>query len=314
MLLSESSKVKRILVTTNKGLFGRTLSGFILKPGCSQNEILFFDGYIDSESDSNPFEEIIESFRPEIIIHNAVKLPRGGDIHNWSLKERNLGVFELILDAAEKFRVRNVLAFTSYHVFSKALQAPFKLNELNLEGTKLESWYSSYKIEEIRFASAHNQKKSITKVNFIMLPHMFGVYDNFEEGKRHFVADVIVKISEAKNLHQSTVSFKGDGRQKLQLASSESLVSFVLDDYLKRMATADFVEVFNGGACASLSDVTNFVADALNYQGRVVFDIAADKRHARNMYFRELNTLVEIQEFHISLKKVVDEYTRATVK
>lgn len=314
MGFKESSKVKRILITTKRGLFGGTTSRAILKSGRSWDNLMFFDKYIDADSEQNIFEEFIESYRPEIIIHNAVKLPRGGDINDWRLKERNQKVYELVLNAAEKCKVQYVLTFTSYHVFHKALIAPFRLNDLNLEKQEEESWYSSYKVEEIRFASANNCKKSATRINFIMLPHMFGTYDNFGEGRRHFVADAIVKISEAKRHHEKKVVFKGDGRQKIQLASSESLVSFVLNEYLERISTADFIEVFDRGACVSLSEVANFISDTLNYRGRVVFDISANKRHVRNMYFREFNTIAERQSFQLALKEVIHQYTLAAGK
>ena len=298
----------RVLVTTGNGLIGKTLKLSNAIQLQNRFEFRFLDNYIVKEN-INTINRQIKEFSPEIIIHNAVKLPRGSQRNQADLRLRNAETFQTVLDISETSSTRFVLAFTSYHVFHAHDSLPYKMSDLSLDPVKHKNWYAQSKVDELTLAEDFNRKSNLDKVKFLMLPHMFGIYDNFEDGKRHFIADVITRISMAKVSHENFVFFSTNEDQFIQFLNAEELITFLLSDYLAKIEDADFITILNKGVVMRLTDVIRFTASTLRYSGNILFSESKGPDVFRSMYFREKNEEKHVKSFYFALKNLLASYT-----
>jgi nucleoside-diphosphate-sugar epimerase len=297
----------RVLVTTGNGLIGKTLK--YSKAVQSQNkfEFRYLESYIEKENISAIKKQVMD-FSPEIIIHNAVKLPRGNQKNQVNLRLRNAETFQTVLDISETSSTSFVLAFTSYHVFNSYDSLPYKISNLVLDSTRHDTWYAQSKVDELILAQDFNRKSNLDKVKFVMLPHMFGIHDNFEDGKRHFIADMILKISGAKSSYKEFVSFSTNEDQFLQFLNAEDLITFLLGDYLVSIEEFDFITILNKGVVMRLTDIIKFAASTLEYSGKVLFSESEESDFFRSMYFWKKNEEKNVESFYNALRSLLTRY------
>jgi nucleoside-diphosphate-sugar epimerase len=299
-----------VLVTSSNGLIGQSIYHRLLlreKPK-SDFSFIFLNRSIANLENEEDVNHVIRKFKPKIIIHNAVTLPRGKNRNRWELKNINTKVFQNILNASQDYGVSWVLAFTSYHVFPPTTELPYNLENLSLDEMAHKDWYSQYKINEISVSKSRNLNSSSMETKFLMLPHMFGIYDNFEEGKRHVIADFIVDLFQAKVENSENQVFSIDVNQELQIADALSLADFILEDYLKRIETSSFIEIFDDGIRIKLIELIYLIANLLQYNGNIEIRSPEEVRHSRSMYFRHSNSEEQMRRLHFALKEVIDSY------
>jgi nucleoside-diphosphate-sugar epimerase len=297
----------KVLITSSRGLIGGTLKNIFLSSPHPKFEVHFLSEYICRENVVAINSEI-RAFSPEIIIHNAAKLPRGNRNRDWNLRTENNEIFDIVLNSAKANEVRHILAFTTYHIFETGILPPFHKVELRRKIMQYDNWYSMSKFEELVLAEDFNQNNVSPKITFIMLPHMFGIHDNFEDGKRHFVADNISKISIAKVNNQNSIKLAANPKQLIQLADAEELIKYIFDFYLENLKASEFVVIFDGGVVITLEEAIQLIASLMGYSGKLEFSSRDNSRHSRDMYFRVQNSEKDLQNFISSLKSMITQY------
>jgi nucleoside-diphosphate-sugar epimerase len=300
----------KVLVTTPQGLIGKTLKFQINNSFQERFEFKFLNTYITKENQNAINSEII-SFSPDIIIHNAVKLPRGDQKNQTDLGSRNVETFRVILNSLLVSDVKHILAFTTYHVFEPDIAPPFKRIDLNLDHNKHNNWYAKSKVDELILAKEFNRERNFEHVKFIMLPHLFGAHDNFEEGKRHFVSDMIVKLLKAKVNNQEFVEFSTNPEQSIQLLDAEELVKFILNFYLENIESTEFIRILNRGIAIKLVELIEKTASFLDYRGSLKFESVGAASTSRSMYFQQANSEAELNDFYRTINGLLLMYAKS---
>jgi len=206
----------KILVTAGGGLVGTWLRKVSILD--KKNQYYFHSRAHGDLTEFSNVEKMISNCNPDIIIHNAASLNGALDSDsNKALNAKfNIQIFSNILNMIPNNQ--RIVCISSYHVFN--IEAPFK--NFNLLNANQSTVYSRLKTEEMFLA------KDYPNVKFILYPHLFGIYDNYQDQRAHFLANSIKRIYHAKQSNLKNIDFLGNPRQILQFTTGEEAANFVV--------------------------------------------------------------------------------------
>jgi GDP-L-fucose synthase len=289
----------RILVTAGSGLVGNSLK-LQLKQHLCEDEYFFHSKSQGDLLQPRVFRQLIEEIAPNLIIHNAAAL--GGafaspaDSRNFTLQ--NTRIFENLKNVITPDHI--VLCVSSYHVFSG--HAPFK--EFSKLDLNQESGYASEKILQI--FSTQSQKN----FKYIFFPHLFGEFDNFKEGRAHFIANSIRRIVNAKERNLGSIEFYGSPRRKLQFASGNHAANVIIATTKSSIPDNQRFTLGNIGWVASCINVFSELCDIIGYSGEIKKISSPNLIADRDMYFDKAQELTSENrtEFRAEMRKAVEYY------
>jgi len=264
----------RILITARNGLTGSWL--FKNKDKIHGLSLIFHERVNGDLGESKTVKKILEKSNPDIIIHNAAIL--SGSLSDHSLKqknsENNLLIFKNILEHLSSNQ--KLISLSSYHVYSNS--PPF----LNLDTSILNfnTPYASWKSNEILIS------KEQKNISFILLPHLFGAYDNFRPGRAHFIADSINRICFAIDHNEDKIEFFGDRDLTMQFATGAQAADFILNQVRFGPNDSNRYIQANIGWVAKAELVFRALLNILKFKGEVQTSNSRSSLNSRSLYFK----------------------------
>lgn len=291
----------KILVASGSGLTGKSL-------GRNSNYFPEFEFYFHFRKDgdlSSPIvvRDLLKQVSPDVIIVNAASLvgARGPEELKDSYSKNNFEIFRNFLQSASK--TQQIICFSSYHVFGGL--SPFSV--LDTSDMNQSSQYVREKALEVECSLSKEN------VKFIFFPHLFGVFDNFERDRAHFIADSIRRISEAKQTAESFLQFFGNRKRVLQFGTGDQAALFALE--LIRQENLSHHKFFNGniGWSFEIGKIFEALCQLIDFSGEIRFEDAPndDLQSHRNMYFDQSELYNSIpNNFVFALQETIDYYNK----
>jgi GDP-L-fucose synthase len=139
--------------------------------------------------------------------------------------------------------------------------------------------YALAKIAGIEMCWAHNRQHH-TQFLAVMPTNLYGEGDNYDLNTSHVVPALIRKMSEAKELGNSSVTVWGSGRPRRELLHSDDLAEACL--FLMGLSEAKFGELTSEdqaplinigyGQDFTIREIAEMIADVVGFRGELVFD------------------------------------------
>ena len=291
----------RILVTAGSGLTGNAFRQ-LATTKYSNHEFFFHTKSNGDLSNPDVFNFLFANFKPSIIIHNASKL-HGSFATKQNIEESkktNTKIFENLVK--ELLPNQQVYCLSSYHVFASS--APFSF--LDLESLNWNTSYAQEKSKQIERAFSH------PNINFVILPHLFGVYDNFSPGRAHFIANSIRRIVTAQEQQNTQIEFFGNPHRILQFSTAELVTNFTLNMIFSSLPMKERYFMANVGWVRSCHEVFTKICSIVGFNGLVIPVSSDEDSIERNMYFPISSNPFDVDElkFLANLGTAVDYFKR----
>jgi nucleoside-diphosphate-sugar epimerase len=295
----------RILVTSGSGLTGNAFRR-LAATKYSGHEFFFHSKSAGDLSVTDVFSSLLAKVKPDVIIHNAGKL-HGSFASEASIvesKKINANIFDNLIKEVRPYQ--QVYSLSSYHVFPSS--APFSV--LDLESLNWETSYAQEKSRQIVGALFH------PNVNFVILPHLFGEYDNFLPGRAHFVANSIRRVVAAQQQHDEQIEFFGSESRVLQFSTADLVADYILNTIFSDLASEKRYLLVDVGWVRTCYEVFTRICDIVGFNGAVVA-VDSDKNIVeRDMYYSSGTNQYNSDEIQLlnSLRVAVDYFKRSEGK
>jgi GDP-L-fucose synthase len=216
-----------------------------------------------------------EKEKPEYVFLAAAKV--GGINANSSYPAdfiyQNLSIALNVIHASYKHNVKKLCNLGSSCIYPRIAPQPLK-EEYLLSGS-LESTNEAYaiaKIAAIKLCRYYNEQY---RTNFIsVMPcNLYGPGDNYDLDNSHVLPALIRKMHEAKK-HNTKVILWGDGTPLREFLFSDELaiaIIYLMEQYDSR-AIGEFINIGSGSEI-SIKDLALLIAEIVEYQGDIVWDI-----------------------------------------
>jgi len=292
----------RILVTSGSGLTGNAFRN-LSKTKYPSHEFFFHTKSKGDLSMPDVFRFLLANVKPDVIIHNAANL-HGSFASRENIEESkriNTKIFENLVEALHPFQ--KVYCLSSYHVFASS--APFSF--LDLKSLNWNTSYAQEKSRQIERAVSH------PNVNFMILPHLFGEYDNFSPGRAHFIANSIRRVAAAQERADAQIEFFGSADRILQFSTAELVADFTLKTIFSDLTFGERYIIANVGWVRTCLEVFESICGIVGFDGLVVPVNSGKDHFERNMYFSSSTNPYDMDEldFLKSLRTAVDYFNRS---
>lgn len=283
----------KIFVAGGGGLTGKSIRDLSSK--FSNFKYYFHNRDLGDLSNLNVVKNLLKKESPDIIILNAASLSGSHGLASEN-KKKSLNNFAIHENFSELISAnQKILSFSSYHVFRT--RPPF-LN-LNISDANEQTSYAAEKTAEIRSGWSN------PNVSFLLFPHLFGRYDNFEINRAHFIANSIRRIHLAKDVDSKEIEFIGNHNRVLQFASGSQAANFALEMCSQNEMPQNKVINADIGWVIDIGKVFVEICDLIGYKGNIRFEELESPITNNDMFFN-CNILSCVpSEFRLELEKSV---------
>lgn len=270
---------ERIFVAGHRGMVGAALVRALRQRGNCQ---LILRGH--DELDLCDADQVDEFFSENSIDTVYLAAARVGGIHaNNSYPAEfirlNLQIENNVIHHAWRYRVKRLLFLGSSCIYPR--NAPQPMREEYLLDGKLEPTNEAYaiaKIAGIKLCESYNRQYG-TDFRSIMPTNLYGPGDNFHAQDSHVLPALIRRFHEARQHHQRDVVVWGSGealREFLYVDDMARACLWLMDQprsALETLASPQCSHINAGsGEEIRIADLAAWVAEAVGYEGRIIFD------------------------------------------
>ena len=266
-------KKARIYVAGNRGMVGSAIVRALTNGGW-ENLIFRTSKELDLR-DNGRVASFFADAKPDYVFLAAAKV--GGILANSTFPADfiydNLAIQTNVIHQAYVHGVKKLLFLGSSCIYPKHAQQPIKEEYLltgPLEPTN--EWYAVAKISGIKMCQAYRRQYGC---NFIaaMPTNLYGLADNYHPKNSHVIPALIRKAHEAKERGDREMIVWGSGTPRREFLYSDDLADacVFLMQTTRTEATEDLFNV-GVGADLTIADLAHAVAQAVGFEGAVVFD------------------------------------------
>lgn len=249
--------------------------------------------------------------RPDWVIIAAAKVGGIGANATYPAEfiGENLVIAHNTIDGAYKAGVKKLLFLGSSCIYPRECPQPIKEDYLltgPLEPTN--EWYAVAKIAGLKLCQAYSKQHGVHYIS-LMPTNLYGPGDNFDLKNSHVLPALIRKFVDAKEQNLPEVVVWGTGtprREFLYVDDLAKAVVWAMENY----AGNQWLNVGTGEDC-TIAELAHLVADAVGYQGAIVFDTTKPDGTPRKLLdVSRINVLGWKAQTTLSsgLKKAVDWY------
>eukprot|EP00771_Trimastix_marina_P002447 gnl/Trimastix_PCT/3579.p1 GENE.gnl/Trimastix_PCT/3579~~gnl/Trimastix_PCT/3579.p1 ORF type:complete len:336 (-),score=91.92 gnl/Trimastix_PCT/3579:68-1075(-) len=271
---SSFKMAKRILVTGADGMVGHGIRIVVDKEGASSDETWIFTDFHDADlRDMAATRALFETHRPTHVIHLAARV--GGLFenlaHNVEFWHENMSINQNVIQCSHEFGVTKLVSCLSTCIFPD--QTTYPIDETMIHNGpphfSNQGYAYSKRMVDVMNRIYHKQHGSL--FTSVIPTNIFGVHDNYYIQGGHVIPGLIHKCYLAKRDNTDFVIW-GDGSPLRQFIYSEDLARLMIwvlrsyDDPEPIILSVDEQDE------VSIGDVARMVAEAMHFQGKVVFD------------------------------------------
>jgi len=262
------------------------------------------------------FKEI----RPERVIHTAAKVGGLGAnmAHMGEFFYDNMMINLNVLEASRQTGVKKVVSFLSTCIFPDEVEYPITEDKLHLGEPHSSNYGYAYAKRMLEVQSrAYNQQYGVelkgnkmcfnTKYLSVIPTNIYGPNDNFNLESSHVVPATIHKCYLAKR-DDIPLWVWGDGTPLREFIYSEDvgeLTQLVLDHYEN-----DNPLILSTGEEHSIRQLVIAVADAMDFQGQIIYDAnkpnGQHRKPTSNLLLKNFVPEYKFTPFEEGIKKTVD--------
>ncbi|MCK9240617.1 GDP-L-fucose synthase [Desulfocurvus sp.] len=217
-------------------------------------------------------DALFEAERPEYVLLAAARVGgiHANDIRPAEFIRDNLAIQTNVIHSAWKAGVRKLLFLGSSCIYPKF--APQPLREEYLLSGALEptnQWYAVAKIAGIKMCQAYRRQYGFAAI-CLMPTNLYGPHDNFDAESSHVLPALMGRFHAAKAAGQAEVAVWGSGTPRREFLHVDDLASACL--HLMDHYDAEEIVNVGSGQDVTIAELAGMVAEAVGYQGRIVFD------------------------------------------
>ena len=258
-------------------------------------------------------ENIFKIHKPTHVIHCAGRV--GGLGGNLTAKGEyyydNIMINTNVLEACRIYNVQKVVSFLSTCIFPDAIEYPLTEKKIHLGAPHWSNYGYAYakRMLDVQTAVYRDQYN----VNFVsVIPtNIYGPNDNFNLENGHVIPSLIHKCYLAK---KNNTEFKvwGSGKPLREFIYSKDigkLTNWVLDNYDESEPI-----IFSTSQEISIKDLVTLIVDAMNFKGKVIFDITKPegqfRKPADNSKLKSYLPEFEFTTIEDGIKETVDWFCK----
>lgn len=260
----------RIYVAGHRGMVGSAIVRRLRADGFT-NLVLQTHAELDL-TDQAAVDAFFASERPEYVFLAAAKV---GGIHANSTYPAdfirdNLAIQTNVIHSAWKHGTKKLLFLGSSCIYPRDCPQPIKEEYLltgPLEPTN--EWYAIAKIAGIKLCQAYRKQYGFNAI-CAMPTNLYGPGDNYHPENSHVVPALIRRFHEAKLRGDKDVVIWGTGTPLREFLHVDDLAEACL--LLMRRYSGEQIVNVGLGEEVSIAQLAQLIAEAVGYEGRLVFD------------------------------------------
>lgn len=259
---------KRVWVAGERGMVGRAIVRRLAREGCT---IVSPEARIDLRDQAATFAWL-DTAKIDLIFLAAAKV--GGIAANNDFPGEflydNLMIEANVIEGARRAGVAKLVFLGSSCIFPKLAAQPMAESALltgPLEPTN--EWYAIAKIAGLKLCAAYRRQYGCDFIS-AQPTNLYGPFDNFDLESSHVLPALMRKAHEAKLAGADAMTVWGSGaplREFLHVDDLADALVFLAQTY----SAEDFVNIGSGDE-VSIAQLAQLVADAVGFEGRLVFD------------------------------------------
>jgi GDP-L-fucose synthase len=273
-----------IVVTGGAGFLGRAVVARLQRQGYRR---IFVPRSRDYDlTHEEPVARLYRDAEPRVVVHLAARVGGIGanQANPGSFFYDNLVMGAMLMEHGRRAAIEKFVAIGTVCAYPKHTPIPFQEEELwNGYPEETNAPYGLAKKMLLVQSQAYRQQYGLNAV-YLLPVNLYGPGDNFDPASAHVIPDLIRKFVEAKEAGSPEVIAWGDGsptREFLYVDDAAEGIVLATEQY-------DRPEPINLGSSFEISirDLTQEIARAVGYQGRVVWDTSKPNGQPR----RKLDT------------------------
>lgn len=260
----------RIYVAGHRGLVGSAIVRRLQADGAT-NLILRTHHELDLV-DQAAVEAFFAIEQPEYVFLAAAKV---GGIHANSTYPAefihdNLAIQTNVIHSAWKHGAKKLLFLGSSCIYPRDCPQPIK-EEYLLTGPleQTNEWYAVAKIAGLKMCQAYRRQYDFDAI-VAMPTNLYGPGDNYHPDNSHVVPALIRRIHDAKITATPRVTIWGSGTPLREFLHVEDLADAAL--FLMQYYNDEDPVNVGSGQEVSIAELAGAIAEAVNYEGELVFD------------------------------------------
>lgn len=285
----------KIVILGSTGFLGSNLKFFFIKNDIDGD--FFFCDSINILRE-NELNEYIEKTNPDIIINCCGIV--GSSEMNKNLDEdemfnKNFILNMNILNCCKKYNIKRLITFSSYRMFGENINDFYNEEDIHsiYKINHNAGYLLSKKLLDIQIQLF--KKKHITEIVCLILPNVFGCFDNFDINGRILPA-LITKIEKAKNKNED-LYLNTNANNTMNLIYVEDVFNIV-NSCLTNDVSGNII-IFNKNGTYKLKEITEKLKGIFDYKKNIIFSEETETRsNIMNPDISKFNYFFENYKFH----------------
>jgi len=301
-----------VLVTGASGLVGMAVQEQVGAQKLDAEAQWMFASSKDANlCDLKSTEALFERVKPTHVLHLAAHV--GGLFANMKYQVEfwrdNIAMQDNIFECCKKFRVQRLLSCLSTCIFPDGSPLPMDESVIMTGPPHFSNrGYAYAKRMVLMLGDLYNEQYG-TNFATVVPCNVYGKHDNFSIDDGHVLPGLMHKCYLAKNNNEPFVIW-GSGKSLRQFIYSNDLASLMLWYLLESDKTEPVILATDPEAEVTIADAAQMVADAMEFQGEIVFDVSkADGQLRKTCSNAKLRTMRPDFQFTPVYKAVAETAT-----
>ena len=262
----------KILLTGGTGFLGKNLTK-ILRETYGSTEVRPVGSACWDLRESKYSDEVIDRFKPEVVIHAA------GSVGGIGANQENPGKFMYdnlimgtnIIHSAMKAKVPKFILLGTVCAYPKFTPVPFKEEDLwNGYPEETNAPYGIAKKTLMRLVEAYHEQYDFNGINLIPV-NMYGPHDHFNLTSSHVIPALIVKVRQAIKKESPSITLWGTGEASREFLFAGDCGQAIINAINTDGLSPEPINIGTGKEI-KIKDLVKEIADIMGYKGDIIYD------------------------------------------